>query len=76
MRSQYYSETSFRLFNSGYEEIEAPVLQMHGAFDQAQSIDDARELSSRLADTRFVAIEGSDHFIHINAMSASIIARI
>ena len=67
MRSQYYSETSFRLFNSGYEEIEAPVLQMHGAFDQAQSIDDARELSSRLADTRFVAIEGSDHFIHINA---------
>ena len=67
MRSQYYKETSFRLFDSGYEEIEAPVLQMHGALDQAQSIDSARELSSRLADTRFVAIEGSDHFIHINA---------
>ena len=67
MRSQYYSETSFRLFNSGYEDIEAPVLQMHGALDQAQGIDAARELSSRLADTRFVAIEGSDHFIHINA---------
>lgn len=67
MRSQYYSETSFRLFDSGYEEIEAPVLQMHGALDQAQSIDSARELSSRLADTRFVAIEGSDHFIHIEA---------
>jgi len=67
MRSQYYSETSFRLFNSGYEEIEAPVLQMHGALDQAQGIEAARELSSRLADTRFVAIEGSDHFIHINA---------
>lgn len=67
MRSQYYSETSFRLFNSGYEEIEAPVLQMHGTLDQAQSIDAARELSSRLTDTRFVAIEGSDHFIHINA---------
>jgi len=67
MRSQYYSETSFRLFNSGYEEIEAPVLQMHGTLDQAQSIDDARQLSSRLADTRFEAIEGSDHFIHINA---------
>ena len=67
MRSQYYSETSFRLFDSGYEEIEAPVLQMHGALDQAQDIDAARQLSSRLSDTRFVAIEGSDHFIHINA---------
>ena len=67
MRSQYYRPTSFRLMNSGYEEIKAPVLQMHGALDQSQTIDSARELSSRLADTRFVAIEGSDHFIHIEA---------
>lgn len=67
MRSQYYHETSFRLFDSGYEEIQAPVLQIHGTLDQAQSIDSARELSSRLADTRFVEIEGSNHFIHIQA---------
>ncbi len=67
MRSQYYSPTSFRLLNSGYEDIKVPVLQMHGALDQSQTIDSARELSSRLADTRFVAIEGSDHFVHIEA---------
>lgn len=35
--------------------------------DQSQDIDSARDLSSRLADTRFVAIERSDHFIHIDA---------
>lgn len=67
MRSQYFSETSLRLINSGYEDIKAPVLQMHGALDQSQTIDSARELSSRMADTRFVAIEGSGHFIHIEA---------
>lgn len=50
-----------------YEAIEAPVLQMHGTVDQSQDIDSARALSSRLADTRFVAIEGSDHHIHNEA---------
>ena len=67
MRSQYVSETSFRLFDSGYEEIAVPVLQMHGALDKSQTIESARELSSRLADTRFVVFEASDHFIHIEA---------
>jgi pimeloyl-ACP methyl ester carboxylesterase len=67
MRSQYVSETSFRLFDCGYEEIAVPVLQMHGTLDQSQTIESARELSSRLADTRFVALEGSDHPIHIQA---------
>ncbi|MCK5364772.1 MAG: alpha/beta hydrolase, partial [Gammaproteobacteria bacterium] len=67
MRSQYVSETSFRLFDGGYEEIAVPVLQMHGTLDKSQTIESARELSSRLADTRFVAFEGSDHFIHIEA---------
>ena len=44
-----------------------PVLQMHRTLDKSQTIESARELSSRLADTRFVAFEGSDHFIHIEA---------
>jgi len=66
MRSQYTSPTSFRLMKSGYEEIQVPVLQMHGALDKSQTIDSARALSSRLADTRFVAFEGTDHFIHID----------
>jgi pimeloyl-ACP methyl ester carboxylesterase len=67
VRSQYSSPTSLRLFGGTYEDIEVPVLQMHGALDQSQDIDSARELSSRLADTRFVAIEGSDHHVHIDA---------
>jgi 2-hydroxymuconate-semialdehyde hydrolase len=67
MRSQYVSESSFRLLDGGYEEIAVPVLQMHGTLDESQTIESARELSSRLADTRFVAFEGSDHFIHIEA---------
>ena len=67
LRSQYSIE-SFREFfvSSIYEDIKAPVLQIHGALDKSQAIDSARELSSRLADTRFVAIEGSDHYIHID----------
>jgi pimeloyl-ACP methyl ester carboxylesterase len=67
MRSQYVSETSFRFLDGGYEEIAVPVLQMHGTLDKSQTIESARELSSRLADTRFVAFEGSDHSIHIEA---------
>jgi pimeloyl-ACP methyl ester carboxylesterase len=67
MRSQYVSETSFRFLEGGYEEIAVPVLQMHGTLDKSQTIESARELTSRLADTRFVAFEGSDHFIHIEA---------
>ena len=66
VRSQY-SATSLRLIRGTYEDIEVPVLQMHGALDQSQDIDAARALSSRLADTRFVAIEGSDHHVHIEA---------
>ena len=68
LRSQY-SIAFLRnyMFSSIYEDIEIPVLQMHGALDQSQAIDSARELSARLADTRFVAIEGSDHYIHIGA---------
>ena len=67
MRSQYVSETSFRLFDGGYEEIAVPVLQMHGTLDKSQTIESARALSPRLADTRFVAFEGADHSIHIEA---------
>lgn len=68
LRSQY-SIASVRSFfvDSIYENITAPVLQIHGTLDQSQAIDSARELSSRLADTRFVEIEGSDHHTHNEA---------
>ncbi|MDX1415302.1 MAG: alpha/beta hydrolase [Candidatus Promineifilaceae bacterium] len=50
-----------------YESVEVPVLQLHGTRDQSQDIESARALSSRLPDTRFVPIEGSDHHIHFEA---------
>lgn len=68
LRSQYsIAFVRSYMLSSIYEDIEVPVLQIHGALDQSQDIESARELSSRLADTRFVAIKGSDHFIHIDA---------
>lgn len=67
MRSQYVSPTSLRFFKGGYEEIKVPVLQIHGSLDQSQTIESARGLSPRIADTRFIAIEGSDHHTHIEA---------
>lgn len=68
LRSQY-SLAFLRdyMFSSIYGDIEIPVLQMHGTMDQSQAIASARKLSSRLTNTRFVAIEGSGHFIHIDA---------
>lgn len=65
IRNQY-SFATLDYFNV-YEEIEIPVLQMHGEDDSSIPIEAARDLSSRIADTRFVGIEGSDHFIHIDA---------
>ncbi len=62
-----YTIDGLRLLGGTYEDIKIPVLQLHGTRDQSQSIDSARELSARLADTRFVAIDGSGHFIHIDA---------
>ena len=67
MRSQYYAETSFRLFDGGYEDIQVPVLQMHGTLDKSITIQSARDLSLRLVDTRFATFEGADHSIHIEA---------
>jgi pimeloyl-ACP methyl ester carboxylesterase len=58
---------SLRLVGGTYEDIEIPILQMHGTLDESIPIDAARDLSSRLVDTRFVAIEGSGHDVHIDA---------
>jgi len=67
MRSQYISPTSLRFFKGGYEEIKVSVLQIHGSQDRSQTIESAQGLSSRIANSRFVAIEGSDHHTHIEA---------
>ena len=58
---------SLRLIGGTYEDIEIPVLQMHGTLDESIPIDAARDLTSRLADARFVPIKGSGHDIHIDA---------
>lgn len=65
VRNQY-SFATLDYFNV-YEAIEIPVLQMHGVDDTSIPVDSARELTPRIADARFVAIPGSDHFIHIDA---------
>ena len=65
VRNQY-SFATLDYFNV-YEEIEIPVLQMHGENDASIPIEAARDVSSRIADARFVAIANSDHFIHIDA---------
>lgn len=65
VRNQYGLAT-LDYFNA-YEQIQIPVLQMHGADDTSIPIDAARDVSSRIANARFVPIENSDHFIHIEA---------
>lgn len=65
VRNQYRFESLDYL--DVYERIEIPVLQMHGVDDNSIPIASARDLTSRFADARFVAIENSDHFIHIDA---------
>ncbi len=58
---------SLRLLGGTYEDIEIPVLQMHGTLDESIPIDVGRDLTSRLADARFVAINGAGHDVHIDA---------
>ncbi len=58
---------SLRLLRGTYEDIEIPVLQMHGTLDESIPIDVGRDLTSRLADARFVAINGAGHDVHIDA---------
>jgi pimeloyl-ACP methyl ester carboxylesterase len=56
-----------RLLAGTYEDIALPVLQIHGTLDESIPIDAARNLTSRLDDARFVAVDGSSHDVHIDA---------
>jgi pimeloyl-ACP methyl ester carboxylesterase len=62
-----YTIDGLRLLGGTYEDIEIPILQMHGTLDESIPIDAARGLTSRLVDARFVAIDGSSHDVHIDA---------
>jgi 2-hydroxymuconate-semialdehyde hydrolase len=56
----------FRLLGA-YEDIHLPVLQVHGTLDESIPIDAGRDLGARLANSRFVAVSGSGHHVHLDA---------
>jgi pimeloyl-ACP methyl ester carboxylesterase len=62
-----YTIDGLRLLRGTYEDIAVPVLQVHGTLDQSIPIEAARALSARLRNTRFVAVDGSSHDVHIDA---------
>lgn len=62
-----YTIDALRLVTGTYEDITVPVLQIHGTSDASIPIAAARALSERIADTRFVALEGIDHDVHVHA---------
>jgi 2-hydroxymuconate-semialdehyde hydrolase len=61
-----YTIDGLRLLDA-YEGIHIPVLQVHGTLDQSISIDAGRQLGSRLADSRFVAVSESGHHVHLDS---------
>jgi pimeloyl-ACP methyl ester carboxylesterase len=62
-----YTVDGLRLVTGTYEDIAVPVLQIHGTRDASIPIEASRALSDRIADTRFVALEGVDHDVHVHA---------
>jgi 2-hydroxymuconate-semialdehyde hydrolase len=62
-----YTIDGIRLVFGTYEDIETPVLQVHGTRDASIPIEAARGLTPRLRDVRFVAVEGASHDVHIDA---------
>lgn len=62
-----YTIDGIRLLGGTYEDIEIPVLQVHGTLDESIPIEAARSLTERLPNARFVTIEGASHDVHIDA---------
>jgi 2-hydroxymuconate-semialdehyde hydrolase len=61
-----YTVDGLRLLGA-YEKIRSPVLQVHGTDDDSIPIEAGKKLSDRLSDTRFVAVAGSGHHVHLDA---------
>lgn len=66
LRRQYTID-GLRLAIGTYEEIQRPVLQVHGTEDASISIRAARKLTPRLRDVSFVAVDGVGHDVHVEA---------
>jgi pimeloyl-ACP methyl ester carboxylesterase len=62
-----YTIDGIRLLGGTYEDIEIPVLQVHGTLDQSIPIAAAQALTARLGDARFVAVAGASHDVHVDA---------
>jgi 2-hydroxymuconate-semialdehyde hydrolase len=60
-----YTIDGIRLLET-YEDIQIPVLQVHGTLDESIPVDAGRDLGSRLTDSRFVAVAGSGHHVHLD----------
>jgi len=66
LRRQYTID-GLRLLTGTYEDIRRPVLQVHGSEDASIPIAAGRKLGLRLADSRFLSIEGIGHDVHVEA---------
>jgi 2-hydroxymuconate-semialdehyde hydrolase len=62
-----YTIDGWRLMFGTYEDIDVPVLQIHGSEDASIPVDAARGLTPRLRDARFVLVEGASHDVHVDA---------
>ena len=62
-----YTLDGIRILRGTYEDIDVPVLQVHGTLDESIPIEAARSLTPRLADAHFVAVEGASHDVHVDA---------
>jgi pimeloyl-ACP methyl ester carboxylesterase len=62
-----YTIDGLRLLWGTYEDIEVPVLQVHGVRDASIPIEAAHRLTERLRTARFVAVDGARHDVHIDA---------
>jgi pimeloyl-ACP methyl ester carboxylesterase len=59
-----YTIDGLRLLFGTYEDIDVPVLQVHGSEDASIPLEAARGLTPRLRDSRFVLVEGASHDVH------------
>lgn len=62
-----YTIDGLRMLGGTYEDIRVPVLQVHGTRDASIPIEAVRGLTPRLRDSRFVAVEGVGHDVHVEA---------
>jgi 2-hydroxymuconate-semialdehyde hydrolase len=62
-----YTIDGLRLLRGTYEDIEVPVLQVHGERDASIPVAAARRLTGRLPNARFVVVREASHDVHIDA---------